>query len=148
MTLEIFVRYLHFLSLFIMASAMVAELVLFKPQMTRQELRRLVAMDAVYGTSVIIVVAAGLTLWFGLGKPAEFYTQNWIFHLKVGLFVVIGLLSIYPSVFFMKNRKGEPLDMIQMPKSIQSIIRLELALLFLIPLLATLMASGVGYFGS
>ena len=89
--------------------------------------------------------AAGLTLWFGgYGKPTEFYSQNPIFHLKLSLFVGIGLLSIYPTVFFIKNRKGLPDEKIRLPKSLFWMIRFELILLFLIPILAGMMAKGIG----
>lgn len=150
MTLEILFRYLHFISIFTMVSAVVAEHLVIKPRMTRKEILRLSVLDAVYGISALLIVAFGLTLWFGegVGKPTEFYSKNWIFHLKVGLFVVMALLSIYPTVFFLKNRKSDNMDeLVDIPKSIVWLIRLELLILLLIPLCATLMAKGVGYFG-
>jgi putative membrane protein len=60
------------------------------------------------------------------------------------LFVIIGLLSIYPTVFFIKKRKGNPTELVTIPKSIFLMIRLELVLVFTIPLLAGLMAKGIG----
>jgi putative membrane protein len=57
---------------------------------------------------------------------------------------VIGLLSIYPTVFFIKNRKGDPEEMVTIPKSIFWMIRLELLLVFSIPILAGMMAKGIG----
>ncbi len=148
MTLEILFRYLHFLSILVMFSSVVSEHLLLKPRMTRSEIQRLSVLDAVYGVSALIIVGIGLTLWFGVGKPAEFYTKNWIFHLKVGLFVIVAILSIYPTVFFLRNRKGNnPAELVDVPKSIVWLIRLELLLLAFIPLCAALMAKGIGYFG-
>ncbi|HMN91126.1 MAG TPA: DUF2214 family protein [Saprospiraceae bacterium] len=148
MTLEILFRYLHFLSILVMFSSVVSEHLLLKPRMTRSEIQRLSVLDAVYGISALILVGIGLTLWFGVGKPAAFYTKNWIFHLKVGLFIVVAILSIYPTVFFLRNRKGNnPAELVDVPKSIVWLIRLELLLLALIPLCAALMAKGIGYFG-
>lgn len=141
---EILIRYLHFISIFGVVSAVVAEHLLLKPEMTRQEIRRLSTIDGIYGFATILLLAAGFTLWFGVGKPAEFYSKNWIFMTKVGLFVVIGLLSLHPTVFFARKRKGEPEELIKMPASIKWAIRMELLLLFLIPLLAVLMAKGIG----
>lgn len=98
-----------------------------------------------YGFAVLTLLGAGLTLWLGgFGKPTEFYSENPVFHLKLALFVTIGLLSIYPTVFFMKNRKGKPDDIVAVPKVIFWFIRLELLLLFLIPILAGMMAKGIG----
>jgi putative membrane protein len=146
MTTEIIIRYLHFVSIFIVVSVVVAEHLLVKPQMTKAELQRIARLDALYGIASIFVVAAGLYLWLGgIGKPAEFYTENHIFLTKVGLFIVVGLLSIYPTVFFLKNRKGDDEnELVDIPKSIKMVLRIELLILFIMPLLATLMSRGVG----
>lgn len=144
---EILIRYLHFISIFALVSSVVAEHLLLKERMTRKEIARLATIDGIYGLSAILAVAAGLTLWFGVGKPAEFYTQNWIFHTKVGLAVLMGILSIYPTVFFIQNRKGDHSnELIDIPKNIKMVIRLELLLIVIIPLLATMMAKGIGAF--
>lgn len=142
------VRYLHFLSIFALVSSVVAEHLLVKARMTRGELNRLARIDGIYGLSAILAVAAGLLLWFAVGKPAEFYTKNWILHLKVTLAIIMGIISIHPTLFFLKNRKGEDQnELVDVPKSIVMAIRVELLLLLIIPLLATLMAQGIGYFG-
>jgi putative membrane protein len=82
-----------------------------------------------------------------VGKPPIYYSKNWIFHVKISLYVAIGLLSIYPTVFFLKNRKGNAQERVTIPPAIFWMLRIELLLLFIIPLLAGLMAKGVGYFG-
>jgi putative membrane protein len=144
---EIFVRYFHFICIFGLVSSVIAEHLLLKPQMTRQEIKRLALIDSIYGLSAILVVAAGLTLWFWVGKPADFYSKNWIFHTKVTMAVLMGLLSIYPTIFFIKQSKGPMEELVEMPPAIKWSIRLELLLIFSIPLLATFMAKGIGYFG-
>jgi len=148
MSLEIILRYVHFVSIFAIVGSLVCEHLLLKKELTRAEVSRLSKIDAVYGLAALTLLAAGLTLWLGsIGKPAEFYNKNWIFHTKITLFVTIGLLSIYPTVFFIKNRKGHPEEIVTIPKSVFWLLRVELLLLFIIPLLAGLMARGVGFFG-
>lgn len=148
MTIELLLRYLHFISIFGIASTLVAEHILLKPSLTRAELGRLSHIDGVYGLAAITLLGAGLTLWLGgFGKPAEFYSKNWIFHFKLTCFIAIGLLSIYPTIFFIKQRKGDPSEVVCIPNSIFWMLKGELILLFLIPLLAGLMSKGVGYFG-
>jgi len=145
MTLEIFLRYLHFVSIFAIVSTLVAEHLLLKNKMTRGELGRLARIDAIYGLAALTLLGAGLTLWLGsIGKPAEFYSKNWIFHTKISLYIVIGLLSIYPTVFFIKKRKGVPDETIEIPKAIFWMLRLEILLIFIIPILAGIMAKGIG----
>jgi putative membrane protein len=148
MTLEIFLRYIHFISIFAIVGSLVSEHLLLKNSLTRAEIARLSRIDAVYGIAALTLLAAGLTLWLsGIGKPTVFYSKNWIFHIKITCYVLIALLSIYPTVFFIKNRKGEPEEIIAVPKSIFWMLRFELLLLFIIPLLAGLMARGIGFFG-
>ena len=148
MTPEIILRYLHFISIFAIVGSLVSEHLLLKKELTRKEIKRLATIDGVYGMAALTLLAVGLSLWLGgYGKPSEFYTQNFIFHIKITLFATIGFLSIYPTVFFIKNRKGNPDEVVSIPKTIFMLLRLELLLLFIIPLLAGLMAKGIGYFG-
>ncbi len=146
MITELAFKYLHFISIFAIVSALVAEHLLLKPQLQRAEIARLAKIDAVYGIAALTLLFAGLMLWLKVGKPADFYTYNWIFHIKLAAYIAIGLLSIYPTIFFMKNRKGALDELVSIPKLLIWCIRIELILLFLMPLAATLMARGVGYF--
>ena len=144
MTIEILLRYLHFICIFGIVSSLVAEHILLKTSLKRREIGRVAKIDGIYGFAVLVLLAAGMTLWLGgYGKPMEFYTQNALFQTKLAMFLLIGLLSIYPTVFFFKKRKGDPTELVEIPKSIFWSIRLELLLVFTIPLLAGLMAKGI-----
>lgn len=148
MTSELVLRYLHFISIFAIVGSLVSEHLLLKKSLSRKELDRLSKIDGVYGLAALVLLGVGMTLWLGgIGKPTEFYSNNPIFHIKLTLFVLIGLLSIYPTVFFLKNRKGDPDEIVTIPKAIFWSLRLELFLLFTIPILAGLMAKGIGSAG-
>ena len=145
MTTEILLRYLHFVSIFAIVSCLVSEHLFLKKELTRAQITRLSRIDAVYGIAALCLLGAGLTLWLGsFGKPAVFYSKNWIFHTKLTLFICVGLLSIYPTIFFIKNRKGNPDEVVKIPKVIFWMLRFELLFVFTIPLLAGLMAKGIG----
>jgi putative membrane protein len=145
MNLEILLRYVHFISIFAIVGSLVAEHLLLKKTLSRTEIERLSKIDGIYGLAVLVLLVVGLTLWFGgYGKPTEFYNQNPIFHTKLALFGIIGISSIYPTVYFFKNRKGDPNEILTVPKSIFWMLRLEILLLFVIPILAGLMAKGIG----
>jgi putative membrane protein len=148
MTTEIILRYFHFISIFAIVGTLSAEHLLLKSRLSRAEIGTLSRIDAVYGIAALTLLIVGLTLWLGgFGKPAIYYTQNWIFHAKITCFAIIGFLSIYPTIFFIKNRKGDATEMVDIPKRLIWMLRLELLLLVIIPLLAGLMAHGKGYFG-
>lgn len=148
MTFELVLRYLHFISIFAIVGSLTSEHMLLKKELKRSEITTLAKIDAVYGIAAAILLTAGLTLWLsGVGKPAVFYTKNWVFHTKLTCFLAVGILSIYPTVFFIKNRKGNPDEIVAIPKKIFMMLRTELLLLLIIPLLAGLMSRGVGFFG-
>ncbi len=148
MTLELFLRYIHFVSIFTIVGTLASEHLLLKSTLTRAEIGRLARIDAVYGLAALTLLGAGLTLWLGgIGKPAIYYTKNWVFHTKITLFLMVGLLSIYPTVFFIKNRKGDQTETVNVPKIIFWMLRFELLILFIIPMLAGLMSRGIGFFG-
>lgn len=148
MTLEIILRYVHFVSIFTIVGSLASEHLILKKELTRAEISRLAKIDMVYGLAAVTLLIAGLTLWLGsVGKPAVYYTKNWVFHTKLTLFLIVGLLSIYPTIFFIKNGKGNPGETVAVPKIIFMMLRMELLLLLIIPLLAGLMSRGIGFFG-
>jgi putative membrane protein len=71
---------------------------------------------------------------------------------KISLFVVVGVLSIYPTLKFLGWRA--PLRAQRVPtldaavcRKIRMMSHIELTLLFVIMLLATMMARGIGFLG-
>ncbi len=143
MTTDLFIRYFHFLGIFAMFALLTVQHMLLKGQVAAGGMKKIAGIDAAYGASALVVLLCGLGLWLWVGKPAGFYSHNWVFHTKVTLFVLIGILSIIPTMFILKNRKKA--TAVDVPKYIVMLIRVELLLLCIIPLLAVLMANGVGY---
>lgn len=145
MSPELVLRYIHFVSIIVITGTLSAEFVLIREKLTRKEISRLSFIDLIYGLAAIAVFAAGLTLWLGgHGKPAAWYGNNGIFHLKLTLLVIMGLISIYPTIFFLKNRKGDPNEWVSVPGLIKKLIGVEILILVIIPFLAGLMAKGIG----
>ncbi|RYY03851.1 MAG: DUF2214 family protein [Gammaproteobacteria bacterium] len=140
---EVLVRYVHFLGIIILSSALVSEHILLSVDTSVKKFKRLVVIDAIFGISAILALTAGLLLWFVVGKPSGFYTHNWIFHIKLTVFALIALLSIYPTVFFIRNR-NKTIEQVIVPKSVIVTIRAELTLLLFMPLFAVFMAHGFG----
>lgn len=143
---------LHYLSIFLLFALLTSEHVLFKPVMELQRARSLLRIDMAYGASAGLVLLTGATrvLWFG--KGLDYYLHNALFHAKVGLFILIGLLSIIPTLTFFNWRndllagKAPQISPAKARRTVL-VIRLQLLLLVCLPFLASLMARGVGMFG-
>jgi len=140
---DILIRYLHLFGVVVLAGTLIIENMAISREISREDVRNLVKVDGIYGASAVVVLICGLTLLLAGAKPSEFYTANPVFHVKMTLFVLVGLLSIYPTVFFLRNRKVE-LERLAVPVAVIRVLRLELVLLLFIPILAFLMARGIG----
>ncbi len=143
MTIELFIRYLHFVSILTVAGSLVSEHMLLSKELSRKAIKKIATLDAIYGIASIAILITGLSMWLWIGKGADFYSKNPLLHIKVTLFVIIGLLSIKPTMFFLKNRKGEQDEIVSIPKNIFMFIRIEILILFLIPILSVLIAKGI-----
>jgi len=110
--------------------------------MDSKDFKKLFIVDIAYGVSAVLTLSFGLLLWLVVGKPANFYSSNGIFHLKLSIFAVIALLSVFTTAFILKNRKVES-EIIFVPSYIIILVRMEMVLLTIIPLLAILMARGL-----
>lgn len=144
MTSDLLIRYLHFLGIFVIFAVVLVHHLFLKGEVPRALLIRAHRLDAAYGVASVVVLATGLLQWFSGSKPAVFYTSNPVFHAKVTLFLLIGLASVYPTVFLFKQKRGAPDDLVPVPKGLIHCLRIELLLLVILPLLAVIMAKGIG----
>lgn len=140
----ILIRYLHFVSIFVVFAAVLGQHLILSGTVSRARVAIAQRFDIAYAISVVLVLVTGLAQWFWVGKPAAFYSSNPVFHAKITLFLIIGIVSIYPSVFLGKNRKGDQNEEVVIPAGLVWSVRIEILLLLLMPLLATLMAKGIG----
>ena len=146
---EAIVAYLHYLSIFLLFALLSIEHVQFKLPLDLLRARSLMITDIAYGISASLVLFTGAArvLWYG--KGADYYLHNYLFHAKVGLFLLIALVSIVPTFTFLNWRNS--LQAGQIPqvsphraRLVIMCIRFELLLLLIMPLLAVCMARGYG----
>lgn len=149
MLTEALLAYLHIAAILTLVVFLTSEAVLCRAEwMNAAVVRRLARVDMIYMFAAIAVLATGIArTWWGI-KGTPWYWHQPLLHLKLGLFVVIGLMSIKPTVLFIRWRKqldatgGLPPD--AEIRSARRWVMIEAHLLMLIPLAATLLARGVG----
>ena len=144
--------YLHFIAIFALVWFLAKQWTLLKAGADQLDLRRLALADAGFGMSAGAVVAAGVSRLLWGAKPWAFYAHNPVFHTKMALFVIVGVISIVPTRAFLRWRKAAAADAnFRVAEGewqrIRRIVRVEMHLVALIPLLAVLMARGIGYRG-
>ena len=150
MMLDAALAYLHFTAIFLLFSFLVTQVMLMRSPLDARAIRLLGRVDAGYG------ISAGLTLLTGMlrlalgAKGADFHLNHWPIYVKVGIFITVGLVSIKPTVEFIKWRRALDHDAAwQLPPAEQAamrrIVMIEVHLAALIPVFAVMMARGIAY---
>lgn len=138
------VTYLHFILIVVLFSALMIELVILEKIMTNKKIALLKKADLIFGISSGLVILTGILRVYFFGKGVNYYVSNSLFILKISLFIIIGLLSIYPTITFIKSdKKGKEPQEINNFKLIRIILKVELILFLVIPLLAVFIANGM-----
>jgi putative membrane protein len=107
--------------------------------------RRVLAPDSWWGVAAVLWLATGL--WRFLGgseKPMDYYLSNHVFYLKMGLFVLVLLLEIWPMITLMGWRSGRTKPTTRAAGRIALISYLESLLVVTMVLAAVAMARGFG----
>jgi putative membrane protein len=139
-----FFAFLHHVGAFALVAAIAVEFVLIRQELSSATARRLARTDMVLGISAGVLLLVGLLRVFYFEKGSSFYFHNAAFIAKLALFVLIALLSIYPTVKFQSWRKNpDPSG----ASAVLTFFHLEIVGVVLILLFAALMARGIGFFG-
>jgi putative membrane protein len=143
------VAYGHYLSFMVCFAALVLERRLIRPQPDRRDAIWMVITDIVYGIAALGVLGTGILRVLYFGQGSSFYTENPLFWWKVGTYLAVGTLSLYPTITYIlwaiPLRKGElPQVSESLASRLKWILNIEILGFALIPLLAALMARGVG----
>ena len=141
--------FLHHVAAFTLVAAIVVEFVLVKPGITFQNARIVQTADIVYGIAAGIIVVVGVLRVQFFEKGPEYYGHSLPFIGKMSAFVIVGLLSIVPTLEFLRWRKhtraGAPPELDEKKlKTIRMLIHIELAGIAVILACAAMMARGIG----
>ncbi len=141
----------HHLLIFALAAVLVMEMMLVRPGMGAAEARKVARIDIAFGVLAGLVLIVGFArVYFGI-KGADYYWHNAFFHAKLGAILLVGILSIWPTMRFIGWRRALARDGGFLPppgevEKARQFIHLELVVFFLIPVFAALMARGYGIF--
>ena len=146
--MEPLIAYLHYLAIVLIAGFLVAEMVVCRPSLEAEHVRLLPRLDIVFFGGALLALATGVLRVLYYAKGVGFYLPNPYFLVKMALYLTIALLSIKPTVSFLRwRRQLAESGALPPPAEIAAArrrIHVEVALLALMPLLAVLMARGIG----
>jgi putative membrane protein len=141
--------FLHHILAFTLTACLVYEFIAYRKNMSIAEIRRIQRTDLIYGISAGLLLLVGLLRVFFFEKGPNFYMNNPFFWVKLTAFLVVGLLSIDPTIRYI--RWNQTLRQNEVPEISEPEYRRTRLLLWLevigiavILLAAPLMARGVG----
>ena len=144
-----FVAYVHYLGIILCFGSLLFERLTLKVDLNRNETISMIIADAVYGLAGVAILVTGILRVKYFGQGGDFYTGNPVFWIKVSLYILVGLLSLYPTITYVLW--AIPLSQNKLPeisenlvKRFKLIITTELVGFSIIPFFATLMARGIG----
>jgi len=100
-----FMAFLHHLFAFTLVATVVYEFIAYRKSMSVEEARRIQRADIMYGISAGILLVVGLLRVYFFEKGPAFYNQNPFFWVKMTAFIIVGLLSIDPTVRYIRWNK-------------------------------------------
>jgi putative membrane protein len=149
MLTDVLLAIFHHLLTFALLGLLITEMVAIRPTMTSRDVLYVARLDVAYGiTAGLIIVIGFCRVFFGIKGP-EFYLPNPIFWAKMAAFLIVGLLSLPPTLRIIGWRKlaaGNP-DYHPPAEEVRAARRFmhyEGMVFFTIPVFAALMARGYG----
>lgn len=136
----------HHLAVFLLVAIFAAEFVLLRPGLAGARIGQLARIDAAYGGVATLVIVIGvLRVIFG-ASGWEYYVANHAFWAKMAAFLVMGLLTVPPTLAIRRWMKAGA-DYVVPAHEIAAnrrFIHLQAGVLVLIPIFAAAMARGYG----
>jgi len=148
MWLDAVLAYLHFIAIFALFSFMVTEAMMMRGALDAAAVRLLGRVDVWYLGAAVAVLATGfLRMMFGAKGP-DFYLSAWPIYAKIGLFLLVGVISVGPTLRFVRRRRMFERDAgWRVPdderRAARRTLMVELHIAALIPLMAVIMSRGL-----
>jgi len=139
----------HHLLVFGLLGLLITEMLTIRPGMSAASIRYVAKLDIAYGIVAALIVIVGFSrVFFGI-KGADFYLANPVFWAKMAAFLILGLLSIPPTMQVIRWRRAAEGDPgFRAPdhevKKVRRYMHYEGMAFFTIPVFAALMARGYG----
>jgi putative membrane protein len=149
MTLEAILAYLHLLAILTMVVFIASEAALCRVEwLNAAVVERLAKVDMVYGIAAIAVLATGVArTWWGI-KGTAWYWTNPLLHLKLTLFIIVGVISIFPTLTYSRWRKAlrssGSLPAEAEIRKTRKLVMIQAHVIAVIPLAAVFLARGFG----
>jgi putative membrane protein len=139
----------HFLAFFALTAALVLQIALLTSSPTIEIAKRIQRADRAYGLMAMLVLLMGFLRVFYFEKGAAYYFDNTYFIIKLCLFILVGLMSAYPTITYLrwnndiKNGKAPELSA-ESTLKLRKVLHYQLIGIAGVIFCASMMAHGLG----
>lgn len=144
--LDLVLAILHHLIVFALVATAFVELVNVRSGMDTAAVRRVAAIDSWYGILAGLIIVVGFSRAIFAAKGWYYYSHDIFFWAKIGTFVVIGLLSIPPTVAYLRWRRAGAAPTDAAVGNVRRYLWIEVVLFAPLLAFAAAMARGYGQF--
>ncbi len=134
----------HDLLIFVLFGVLIAELVLVRPSLDKSTVARTARIDLWYGIVAGLIVILGFTRAIFAAKGWAYYEHNTFFWAKITTFVVIAVLSVPPTLKYLRWERSGSVPTDADIAAVRRILWAEVVLFALLPIFAAAMARGFG----
>jgi putative membrane protein len=148
-TTDLVLAIVHHLLVFMLAGVLAFEIGTVSLTMKRDEILGVGRVDNWYGILAVVIIVVGFIRATVAAKGWAYYEVNIFFWAKIATFLVVGLLSIVPTVAIIRWRNALKSDAAFAPpadaiRRVRGYLWAEAALFLLLPVFAAAMARGYG----
>lgn len=149
MDIDLILAIAHHIAVFSLVAIFAVEFALVRPGLAGPGLKQLGRIDGAYGAVAGIVIIVGIIRVIFGASGWDYYAGNHMFWGKMAAFLLMGLLSIPPSMAIRRWAKGLAESKSYTPPTAEiaasrRFIHLQAGFLVLIPIFAAAMARGYG----
>lgn len=144
--LDLLLAIAHHVLIFGVFATLFAEFLLLRDLNSREAVARIAAIDRGYGIFAALILVVGFSRAVFAAKGWPYYSHNAFFWAKIAVFATIGLLSVWPTLVFIRWRRMAGVPDPAAVRPLRMILHIELSLFVLLLVFAAAMARGYGQF--
>ena len=148
-TTDLLLASAHHILIFSIAAVLAFEVGVVRQGLTAVDIRRVAKVDAWYGILAALIIAVGFVRAIYAAKGWAYYSVNIFFWAKIIAFAIVGLLSVPPTIAYIRWRNALKKDASFLPApgviaSARRFLWMEVVVFAFIPIFAAAMARGYG----
>jgi putative membrane protein len=144
--LDLLLASAHHVLIFGIFGVLFGEFVAVNGTLNPATLKRIARLDLVFGILATLVLIVGFCRAVFAAKGWAYYSHNAFFWAKILAFALAGLVSIGPTLAFIRWNKAGAVPDAGALRRVKLCLHIELTLLILMPIFAAAMARGYGQF--